>query len=60
MRPWAKWLIKHRMGWAVFGVLIAYLPVYLSVGVWKGCSELLNDWVADWKRIKLTTQKGVK
>ena len=30
MRPWAKWLINHRMRWLLYVLCILALPVYIA------------------------------
>lgn len=52
MRPWAKWCIEHRMSAAVHIALLMFIPVYLVVGCYTGCAELLNEWWRDWRRVQ--------
>lgn len=52
MRPWAKWCIEHRMSWAVSFAMLLCIPVYLAVGCYMGCSEILKEWSGDWKRVR--------
>lgn len=52
MRPWAKWCIERRMSWVVQFAMLLCIPVYLAVGCYTGCVELLKEWRQDWRRVQ--------
>ena len=52
MRPCAKWCIEHRMLWVVQFVMLLCIPVYLAVGCYTGCLELLKEWRQDWRQMQ--------
>lgn len=52
LRPWAVWLVRHRVAWAVYAVLLLMAPPYLiarfligaALGAAEGCAFLGEAW----------------
>lgn len=49
MRPWAKWLIKHRMAWLLKAIVIATYPLHVAAyydDAWLSVKATLKhiDW----------------
>lgn len=52
MRPWARWLIAHRMRWVVLlAVPLVQFPIYIVCCMAKAVLEAAAEARLDWKNI---------
>ena len=52
LRPWARWLVDHRLGFILLAMVYLSLPVYLVCSMLEAGLEGFNDWKYEIKCIK--------
>jgi len=68
MKPWVKWMIKHKLAYFLFVILIIAIPLVALyvIACWipKFLTELYEgitgDWAELWNEVKLEQKQAKK